>query len=213
MLYSRLLKTKRAKPGPHSPPFFFAPYAASARRYLARAQREIARLSQREMDALADAIEQSYRRGKFVFVIGNGGSATTAQHFAEDLGKSGVGDFERQKRLKVVSLADNIGYLTAWANDTCYERVFVEQLKNLASRGDLLLALSGSGNSPNILCAVEWANANGLRTFALTGYDGGQLKKLARQTLQVKLHDMGMVESLHLLLFHYALARFHRRVL
>ena len=204
---------KRTKPGPHSPPFFFAPYAASATKYLARSQHEVTRLSAREMDAMADAIEESYRRDKFVFIIGNGGSATTAQHFAEDLGKSGVGDFEKQKRLKVISLADNMGYITAWANDTSYERVFVEQLKNLAGRGDLLIAISGSGNSPNILCAVEWANAHGLRTFGLTGYSGGKLKKLARQGLHVKLNDMGMVESLHLLLFHYVLARVHRRCL
>ncbi len=204
--------SKTPKPGRHSPPFFFAPYAASARRYLSRAQREIARLPEREINKLADAIEEQYRRDKFVFIIGNGGSATTAQHFAEDLGKSSVGDFEKQKRLKVISLADNIGYLTAWANDTHYDRVFVEQLKNLAGRGDLLIAISGSGNSPNILRAVEWANTNAVRTFGLTGYDGGKLKTLAGQCIHVKLADMGMVESLHLLLFHYVLARFHKKI-
>ena len=191
----------------------FAPYAASARQYLARAQRELAKLDVHGIDAFADAIEESYRRDQFVFIIGNGGSASNASHFCEDLGKSTVGDFEKQKRLKALSLTDNTSYLTAWANDTQYERVFVEQLKNLGSRGDLLIAISGSGNSPNVLRAVEWANAHGLRTFALTGYDGGKLKKLAQQSLHVKLADMGMVESIHLLLFQYVLARCHRRFL
>lgn len=189
----------------------FAPYAASARQYLARAQRELARLNVHEIETLADAIEESYRRDKFVFIIGNGGSAANASQFCEDLGKGTIGDFENQKRLKVVSLTDNTSYITAWANDTRYDRVFVEQLKNLASRDDLLIAISGSGNSPNILRAVEWANAHGLRTFALTGYDGGKLKKLAQKSLHVRLADMGMVESLHLLLFHYVLGRCHRQ--
>ncbi len=203
----------RACKGPHSPSFMFAPYAVSARQYLARAQRELARLDVREIESLADAIEESYRRGRFVFIIGNGGSASNASHFCDDLGKSTVGDYQKQKRPKALSLTDNVSYLTAWANDTQYERVFVEQLKNLAGRDDLLIAISVSGNSPNILRAVKWANAQGLRTFALTGYDGGKLKKLAQNALHVKLADMGMVESIHLLLFQYVLARCHRKFL
>src|SRR5207302_5613242 len=96
----------------------------------------------------------------------------------------------------------NTAYITAWGNDEGYERVFVEQLKNLAGPGDLLIAISGSGNSPNVLRAVEWANAHDLKTFACTGFDGGKLRQLAQRCLPVPLADMAIVESIHLTAFH-----------
>src|SRR5206468_4902093 len=89
-------------------------------------------------------------------------------------------DDDAQPRLRILSLTDNTPYILAWANDEGFERVFAEQLKNLAGPGDLLIAISGSGNSPNILRAVEWANRNGLATFGLTGYSGGKLRPLAQ---------------------------------
>jgi D-sedoheptulose 7-phosphate isomerase len=175
------------------------------REYLKRVCNEIERLDERELQALADAIYQRYQKGRFVFIVGNGGSGANASHLCEDLGKSTVQDFENQKRLKVLSLTDNTPYILAWANDTSYERVFVEQLKNFAEPGDLLIAISGSGNSPNVLRAVEWAKAHGVESFAVTGYDGGKLKQIADRSLHCRLDDMGMVESLHLVAFHYVL--------
>ena len=112
----------------------------------------------------------------------------------------------------MLSLTDNTSYILAWANDTSYERVFVEQLKNLGEPGDLVIAISGSGNSPNVLRAVEWANGHGLETFAITGYTGGTLKKIAHKNFHVDSSDMGVVETLHMVAFHYAVGRVYARV-
>ena len=99
----------------------------------------------------------------------------------------------------------------AWANDEGYERIFVEQLKNLASPGDVLVAISGSGNSPNIIRAVEWANANGLVTVGLTGFGGGKLKAMNHHNLHGAIDDMGIVESLHMVVFHWIIDDLNRR--
>ena len=115
-------------------------------------------------------------------------------------------------RLRILSLTDNTPYILAWANDAGFERIFVEQLKNLASPGDLLIAISGSGNSPNILRAVEWANTHGLRTFGCTGYSGGKLRGLTHGGLHVPVDDMGTVESIHLAAFHWVVGDLARRM-
>ena len=112
----------------------------------------------------------------------------------------------------MLSLTDNTPYILAWGNDEGFERVFVEQLKNLARPGDLLIAISGSGNSPNVLLAVDWANRNGLKTFGCTGFSGGKLRALAKHGLHVPLDDMGIVESLHLTAFHWVVDDMYRRI-
>ena len=168
------------------------------------------------VEELADDIYAAYETGRFVFLCGNGGSGSNASHFCEDLGKSTLDrkDFTNDsvKRLKVLSLTDNTPYILAWGNDEGFDRVFVEQLKNFASPGDVLIAISGSGNSPNILNAVEWANRKGLITWGITGYSGGKLKDLAKKNLHVPLDDMGMVESVHLVAFHWILNDIHGRI-
>ena len=111
----------------------------------------------------------------------------------------------------MLSLTDNTAGIMAWGNDEGYDRIFLEQLKNLASPGDLLLAISGSGNSPNILKAVDWANRNGLTTVGFTGFSGGKLKSLAHHNLHVAMDDMGVVESLHQVVFHWLIDDLHRR--
>jgi D-sedoheptulose 7-phosphate isomerase len=185
--------------------------------YLRRMADELLRLDPAEVRALADAVYERYLGGRFVFVVGNGGSGSNASHFTEDVGKCSLklpDDLADtgKRRVRILSLTDNTAYITAWANDEGYERVFVEQLRNLASPGDLLVAISGSGNSPNVLRAVEWANAHGVGTFGCTGYSGGKLRALARQGLHVPLDDMGMVETLHLAAFHWVVGDLHRRV-
>ncbi len=185
--------------------------------YLRRMADELGRLDPVEVLALSDVMYERYLSGRFIFVIGNGGSGSNASHFTEDVGKCSLklpddlADTDK-KRVRILSLTDNTSYITAWANDEGYERVFVEQLRNLASPGDLLVAISGSGNSPNILRAVEWANAHGVGTFGCTGYGGGKLRSLAKQGLHVPLDDMGMVETLHLAAFHWVVGDLHRRV-
>ena len=162
-----------------------------------------------EVQGLMDAIADAWRDGRYVYLIGNGGSGANASHLCEDLGKGTLHDFERQRRLKVLSLTDNTPYILAWGNDEGYERIFVEQLKNLAEPGALLIAISGSGNSPSVLRAVEWANAHGLCTFGVTGYDGGQLRQIAQAGLHVPSHDMGAVEAVHGVVFHYLVKALH----
>jgi D-sedoheptulose 7-phosphate isomerase len=187
-----------------------------ARPFLERVGQELLRINPAEAKALADAVYQCYEHGRIAFLCGNGGSGSNASHFCEDLGKGTLRrqdfDNDRKKRLRVLSLTDNTPYILAWGNDEGFDRVFVEQLKNLASRGDLLIAISGSGNSPNILRAVEWANRNGLRTFGCTGFSGGKLRTLAHQGLHVPLDDMGIVESIHLAAFHWVVDDLHRRI-
>jgi D-sedoheptulose 7-phosphate isomerase len=188
----------------------------SAGEYLQRAAQELLRVDPKELEALADAIHDSFVKRRCVFICGNGGSAANASHFCEDLGKSTIPrsryDDDGQPRLRVISLTDNTPYILAWANDEGYDRIFIEQLKNLASPGDLLIAISGSGNSPNILRAVEWANRHGLVTFGVTGFNGGQLKRMAQRCLHVRLADMGLVESIHLVAFHWVLGELYRRI-
>jgi D-sedoheptulose 7-phosphate isomerase len=186
------------------------------RAFLHRVAEELARIDPVEVRALADAIFECYEKGRFVFIIGNGGSGSNASHLCEDLGKGSLtrADFdnERKKRLRVLSLTDNTPYILAWGNDEGFDRVFVEQLKNLGSPGDLLIAISGSGNSPNVLRAVEWANRHELKTFGCTGYSGGKLRALAQHNLHVPLDDMGIVESIHLTAFHWVVDNLHARI-
>jgi len=135
---------------------------------------------------------------------------------SEDLGKSTLrpADLrdESKRRLKVMSLTDNLGWILAVGNDVGYDQIFVQQLMNYGREGDLVIAISGSGNSPNVLAAVEWAKRHQLRSFALTGYDGGRLRKVADAGLHVPLDDMGMVESIHLCLFHWVLNDVYARI-
>ena len=177
--------------------------------YLERLQDEIDRVSQTDLQQWSSLIYNAWEQDRFVFIIGNGGSGTTASHMAEDLGKSTLRpqdlQDESRKRLKVLSLTDNAGWIMAVGNDLAYDQIFVQQLMNYGSRGDLVIAISGSGNSPNILKAVEWSNRHGLITFGLTGYSGGKLKQQQKHGLHVALDDMGMVESIHLCLFHWVL--------
>ena len=174
------------------------------------------RIDPAELKALADAVYECYEKGRFVFLCGNGGSGSNCSHFCEDLGKGTLRredfDNDRKKRLRVLSLTDNTPYILAWGNDEGFERIFVEQLKNLASPGDLLVAISGSGNSPNVLRAVEWANRHGLTTFGCTGFSGGKLRDLAHHDLHVPLEDMGIVESIHLTAFHWVVDDLYRRI-
>ncbi|MCH2202345.1 MAG: SIS domain-containing protein [Fuerstiella sp.] len=177
--------------------------------YMTRLNEELDRIDRSDMQRWSDAIYEAWHSGNFVYIIGNGGSGTTASHMAEDLGKSTLHEAElndeSKKRLKVLSLTDNAGWLMAVGNDLAYDQIFVQQLMNYGQSGDVLLAISGSGNSPNVLNAVEWANRHEMKTFGLTGYSGGKLKDMQQDGLHVDLDDMGMVESIHLCLFHWVL--------
>jgi D-sedoheptulose 7-phosphate isomerase len=188
----------------------------SAPEYIARLKDELDRIDPAELEMWSDLLFEAWEREQFVYVCGNGGSGTTATHITEDLGKSSLPPSalrdESRKRLKILSLADNLGWILAVGNDVGYDQIFVQQLMNYGRPGDLLIAISGSGNSPNILSAVDWANRHGLTTLGLTGYDGGKLRQMAQHGLHVPLDDMGMVESLHLAVFHWVLNDVYARI-
>jgi len=155
------------------------------------------------VDAVAKLIEkfrQALEEDRQIFVFGNGGSAANASHFATDLGK-GSSD-KLGKRFRVLSLNDNVSWMTALGNDYAYEDVFVRQLMNYARPGDLALAMSVSGNSPNVVKALGWANQNGLRTIALVGGRGGQLAKIAQQVIVIADTHYGRVEDAHMDICH-----------
>jgi D-sedoheptulose 7-phosphate isomerase len=144
--------------------------------------------------------KEARKEGKHIFVCGNGGSASTASHFACDIVKGA--SFNRDSRFRIMALTDQLPTLTAYANDVSYDAVFVEQLKNFAQPGDLFMGISGSGNSPNVLRAIEYANQAGCRTMALTGRDGGRLGPLAQLNIQVSVPHMGRIEDAHMIVCH-----------
>ncbi len=181
---------------------------ASYRRFFADV---LERIDARSVENLLELFARARREGRTVFVVGNGGSAANSSHFCEDLCKGTLRDFDRQRRLKVMSLTDNTPAIMAWANDEGYERVFVEQLRTYAAPGDLLIAISGSGNSPNVLEAVAWAAAHGVVTIGLTGFDGGKLRTLVQHGLHVPIDNMGAAEAAHDVVFHYLVEKLCER--
>ncbi|GAI36016.1 unnamed protein product, partial [marine sediment metagenome] len=144
--------------------------------YLRELKETLDKLPYSQIEKIKDILLEAYREDKKVFIMGNGGSAATASHFACDLAKGTVGKDDSRKRFKVIALTDSVPILTAWANDTAYENIFLEQLKNLLDAGDVVIAISGSGNSKNVIKAVEYANVQKALTIGLTGFKGGNLK-------------------------------------
>jgi D-sedoheptulose 7-phosphate isomerase len=144
--------------------------------------------------------DEARAKGRHIFVCGNGGSASTASHFACDIVKGA--SYNRDARFRIMALTDSMATITAYSNDVSYDCIFVEQLKNFAQPGDLLMCISGSGNSPNVLLAMEYANSIGCKTIALTGRDGGKLGPLAQLGIQVAVPHMGRIEDAHMIVCH-----------
>jgi len=154
-----------------------------------------------EKVALAiDWLRQARDDSRHIFVCGNGGSASTASHFACDIVKGA--SYRQEKRFRIMALTDSLPTLTAYSNDVSYDCVFVEQLRNFAERGDVVMALSGSGNSANVVHAIDYANSIGCRTIALSGRDGGNLAPLAQLSIHVPEPHMGRIEDAHLVVCH-----------
>jgi D-sedoheptulose 7-phosphate isomerase len=156
-----------------------------------------------DVPRVEDAIEVLARaraEDRQIFVCGNGGSAATANHFACDMVKGA--SYGRRQRFRIMALSEQITTLTAYANDVGYEHVFAEQLKNFARPGDVLMALSGSGNSSNVIHAVEYANSAGCYTIGLSGRDGGKLAPLVNLSIHVDEPHMGRIEDAHMVICH-----------
>ena len=177
--------------------------------YVARTLRSV---KAQEVQDTIELLLRAYRTGRTVFVIGNGGSAATASHLAQDLAKGTRRTLTQKRRIRAMALTDSTPCLTAYGNDDGYEFVFEQQLRNHARRGDTLIAISGSGNSPNILCAVKWAKQNGLTTLGITGFGGGRLRRMVQHRLHVPLHDMCTAESIHSILLHYIVLALVERI-
>lgn len=175
--------------------------AAFARGYLDYLKQVITALDIEEISAFARALLDARERGARIFFIGNGGSAATASHFANDVA---IGSRSWHKSFRAMSLTDNVPIMTAIGNDYGYDEIFVLQLKTVMQPGDLLIAISASGNSPNVLKAIEYANENGAITIGLTGFDGGKLRRLAKSSVHVPTSkgEYGPVEDLHMVLDH-----------
>jgi D-sedoheptulose 7-phosphate isomerase len=157
-----------------------------------------------DVKAIIETINDAWASDKQIFVIGNGGSAATAAHIVCDLAKGTLGhkgDAEK-RRFKCFAPADNVSLVTAWANDTSYENIFAEQLANFVQEGDVLIALSASGQSPNIIKAVELANERGAHTIGLCGFGGGRLQEISDQCIIVDSDHYGHVEDVHLIIGH-----------
>src|SRR3990167_5824325 len=163
-----------------------------------------------KINEIINKLIDAYRNNRQIFLFGNGGSAATASHFACDLGKSTA--MQNRKRFRVYSLADNIPLLTAWANDTDYEFIFSEQMENFIENGDIAFALSGSGNSKNVLNALKLAKGKNIFTIVLTGYAGGKMKDLCDICLIVPSDNMQKIEDVHLVLCHVIFSRIRDRL-
>jgi D-sedoheptulose 7-phosphate isomerase len=174
-------------------------------KYLKKLSKTLAAIKCDEMDEAIDAIETAWRSGKQIITLGNGGSSMTALHFINDWNKSI--HLSTKIPFRGRSLVDNMGLVMSYSNDISFDDVFIEQLKNILQPGDLVLAISGSGNSENVIRAVEYANQNQAVTLGLCGYSGGKLKNLAQHVVWIDVNDMQLTEDAHAIFGHIVMQR------
>jgi D-sedoheptulose 7-phosphate isomerase len=170
------------------------------RPYFQLLSRSLEKMPFHEVDSVAQLLVRAYHDQRTVFLFGNGGSAALASHFACDLGKGTING--SPKRFRVMALTDNVPLMTAWANDSNYEDIFAEQLANFAGPDDIAFAVSGSGNSRNVLKALRLAQQMGMLTAGLTGFSGGQMRPLCDACIVVPCDNMQIIEDLHLCIAH-----------
>lgn len=192
--------------------FYSSDARAFSTAYLEYLQTILRRLDVGEIGRFIGTLLDARQRGATIFFIGNGGSAATASHFANDLA---VGTNDYEKPFRALSLTDNVPILTAVGNDFGYEQIFVRQLRVLGKAGDVLVGISASGNSPNVLRAFEYARAAGIRTVAITAFDGGKMKVEADEGIHVPtdLKEYGPAEDVHMVLDHLVGAYLMRYVI
>ncbi len=180
--------------------------------YFQHYHRVLAELPHSKIEQVADKLSQAYEEGRRVFLFGNGGSAALASHFACDLGKGTTVPGNSHKRFKVLSLTDNMPLLTAWANDTSYEQVFAEQLRNFVQSRDIVFAISGSGNSPNVLLGLQAAREVGAFNIGLAGFQGGKMKALCDLCVVIPSDNMQIIEDLQLSVSHALFTMIRHRI-
>jgi D-sedoheptulose 7-phosphate isomerase len=179
---------------------FLVDSVTQCRPYFELLSKTIRNLPFERLEQVAEILVNAYERQKTIFSFGNGGSAALASHFACDLAKGTVNG--SKKRFRVMALTDNVPLMTAWANDSEFENIFSEQLANFAVAGDVAFAISGSGNSPNVLKALKTAKLAGCITAGLTGFAGGEMLALCDACIVVPCDNMQIIEDLHLCVAH-----------
>jgi D-sedoheptulose 7-phosphate isomerase len=168
--------------------------------YLIELKKVLDSFNHKQFVEIISRILDAYHNQSRIFIMGNGGSGSTASHFACDINKGCCMDLE--KKFKVICLNDNMPTMLALANDVSYEAVFVEQLKNFFEPGDLVIGISGSGNSENVLQAIRYAHDNKGRTIGLSGFSGGKLAELVDVSFVARVDDMQKVEDVHMIVVH-----------
>lgn len=176
--------------------------------YLTQLKEALNSLDVHDVNTVLNVIKSAYEGEKTIFIMGNGGSAATASHIVCDINK-GV-SFGKNKRFKMMCLNDNIPTILAYANDFSYDDVFVEQLKNFLRSGDIVIGISVSGNSANVLKAIEYANEKNAITVGLCGYNGGHLKKKVKYFIHVGVDDMQIAEDMHLIIGHIMMRMYEK---
>lgn len=179
------------------------------RAHLDRLDAALETVSPEGVAEFSERLYRAYQDGKQVFVLGNGGSASTASHMAADLAKNTID--ANMRRFRIMSLNDNISLLTALSNDLGYENAFAEQLMNLIRPGDVLVVISGSGNSPSVLHAIEYARSQCAQIVGLLGFDGGAARDRCDTAIVVDSDDYGVVEDAHLVINHILVEFFRER--
>ncbi len=177
-------------------------YIEKIKNYKESLNEMIAQLDENVINELMNLLTKARDEDKQIFIMGNGGSGATASHFVGDFNKGLSLDMPRDKRYRVISLVDNLPTVLSLANDVSYDDIFVEQLKNFICEGDIVIGISGSGNSENVVRAVKYAKECGNTVVGLTGYSGGKLKELSDLNVHVNIDNMQIVEDLHMVLTH-----------
>lgn len=176
-----------------------------SRDYIERLKRTLDRFPHEQFEAMVEIFLAALRNKRTIFVMGNGGSGATASHWVCDINKEC--SYGCEQRFRMVCLNDNMPTILAYGNDVGYENIFVEQLKNFLEEGDVVIAISGSGNSKNVVKAIEYARSKGAITVGLVGYSGGKLLDLVQIPLHVQVEDMQIVEDVHMMVVHMTLQR------
>ncbi len=175
---------------------------ADSRSYFTNLSRALSTMPHTKVEQVAEKLHYAYEEGRKVLVFGNGGSASLASHFATDLCKGTAMSGNPNKRFKVISLTDNVPLLTAWANDTSYDQVFAEQIRTFIAAGDIAFAISGSGNSPNVLHGLQAAREAGAFTIGLGGFQGGKMKPMCDLSVIIPSDNMQIIEDVHTSVTH-----------
>jgi D-sedoheptulose 7-phosphate isomerase len=178
-------------------------YATEIKEYLSELASVLQKLDVTQLDGFLQLLDSAREDGRQIFIFGNGGSGANASHITGDLVKGA--SYGKEKRFKVLCLNDNDAGVLAYANDVSYDEVFLEQLKNFLNPGDVVVGISGSGNSVNILKAIDYANERGAITVGFCGYPGGQLESRVKHVVHANIHDMQFAEDVHLIAGHIAM--------